>query len=504
VIIYLNNISNVISTPAKSGINSGRNLINYWEKISQSPKGMPMAEDSFEMTFRYLQITIWILSLLTIILINSNVTFAQQNKLITVIGDSLVGKMVNGESTREVYGNVVITQGDVIINCDKAIHFISRNEAELIGNVVARKDTLTIKTPRGFYYGNLSKTRSNAGVFLDDKKVILTADSGEYYFDEDRAFFESKVRLYDTTTTLTSNELTYFQQQNRAVAIGDVLIIDADNQIIADTLEHFRNTKITFAFSNVRLTNLKNNSEIYGEHLEDYRNRGYSLIDVKPLFVQVDTSYVVREDSTEEVQLDTLFIKSRIMEAYRDSSQRFFAIDSVSILKSDFASKNDLTVFYRSEDKIITKKISESARQPVLWQETSQLTGDSITIYLDDNNIKQLDVDGTSFMLSQNVNYAERYDQTSSSQIKIFFIDNKINRAEFFGNVYSIYFMYDGETKNGLTKSNSAETTVMFEDNEVTEVKLYKNPASEYYPENQVNGNKPTKEEMYNLLNELR
>ena len=72
-------------------------------------------------------------------------------------------------------------------------------------------------------------------------------------------------------TTLTSNELTYFQQQNRAVAIGDVLIIDADNQIIADTLEHFRNTKITFAFSNVRLTNLKNNSEIYGEHLEDYR-----------------------------------------------------------------------------------------------------------------------------------------------------------------------------------------------------------------------------------------
>ena len=97
---------------------------------------------------------------------------AQQNQLITVIGDSLVGKMVSGESTGEVFGNVVITQGDVIINCDKAIHFISRNEAELIGNVIARKDTLTIKTPRGFYYGNLAKTRSNAGIYLDDKKVI--------------------------------------------------------------------------------------------------------------------------------------------------------------------------------------------------------------------------------------------------------------------------------------------------------------------------------------------
>ena len=448
----------------------------------------------------------------------SMIVLPQQNKLITVIGDSLVGKMIKGESTREVFGNVIITQGDVVITCDKAIHFISRNEAELIGNVVAKQDTLTIKTPRGFYYGNLSKTKSNSGVYLDDKKVILTADSGEYYFNEDRAFFESKVKLYDTTTTLTSNQLNYYQQQNRAVAIGDVLIIDSENEILADTLEHFRNTKITFAFSNVRLINLKNNSEIYGEHLEDYRERGFSIIDVKPLFIQVDTTYFERADSTREMQLDTLFIKSRIMEAYRDSTQRFFAVDSVSILKGEFASKNDLTMFYREDEKIITKKINEAAKQPILWHETSQLTGDSITIYLDDNNLKQLDVDGTSFMLSQNENYLERYDQTSSAQIKIFFNDNKIYRAEFYGNVYSIYYMYDVETANGLTKSNSAETTVLFENNEVTEVKLYRNPASKYYPEQQVNGNKksyllprfvvlqnkPTKEEMYKLLNELR
>ncbi|HEX9253487.1 MAG TPA: OstA-like protein, partial [Ignavibacteriaceae bacterium] len=386
------------------------------------------------------------------------------------------------------------------------------------GNVIAKQDTLTIKTPRGFYYGNLAKTRSNAGIYLDDKKVILTADSGEYFFNEDRAFFESKVKLYDTTTTLTSNELTYFQQQNRAVAVGDVTIFDGENEIIADTLEHFRNTKITFAFSNVRLINLKNNSEIYGEHLEDYRERGYSLIDVKPLFLQVDTTYTENEDGTKESKLDTLFIKSEVMEAYRDSSQRFFAIDSVSILKGEFASKNDLTVFYREKDIIITKKINETTKQPVLWQENSQLTGDSITIYLNDNNIKQLDVDGTSFMLSQNEYNPERYDQTSSAQIKIFFADNKIIRAEFYGNVYSIYYMYDGETANGLTKSNSAETTVLFEDNKVAEVKLYKNPASEYYPEKQVSGNeksyllprfvvlqdKPSKEEMYKLLNELR
>ncbi len=459
-----------------------------------------------------------ILLILVCVFTISVISLPQQNKLITVVGDSLVGRMVNGESTREVYGNVVLTQGEVRITCNKAIQYISRNEAELIGNVIATKDTLTIKTPHGYYFGNLEKTKSTSGVFLDDKKVILTADSGEYFFKEDRAFFESRVKLYDTTTTLTSNQLTYYQQQNRAVAVGDVLIFDGENQIFADTLEHFRNTKITFAFSNVRLINLKNNSEILGEHLEDYRQKGYSLIDRDPLFLQVDTTITKNEDGTETALLDTLFIKSRIMEAYRDSAERFLAIDSVKILKEDFASVNDLTIYYRNEERIVTSKINPQAVQPVLWNENSQLTGDSITIYLSDNKIKQLDVDGTSFMLSQNENYIERYDQTSSAQIKLFFDKSKINRAEFYGNVFSIYYMYDGETANGLTKSNSASTTVIFDDNEVTEVKLYKDPASEYYPEKQITGNekeyllprffvyknKPTKIEMYNLLNKLK
>src|SRR5690606_32640576 len=145
----------------------------------------------------------------------------------------------------------------------------------------------------------------------------------------------------------------------------------------------------------------KNNSEIYGERLEDYREKGFSIIDRDPLFIQVDTTITENEDGTESTQLDTLFIKSRIMEAYRDSSERFFAIDSVKILKGSFASKNDLTIFYRNDEKIITSKVNPASLQPVMWHENSQLTGDSITIYLLDNKIKQLDVDGTSFMLSQ-------------------------------------------------------------------------------------------------------
>ncbi len=458
-----------------------------------------------------------IFNLIILSLFISGKSFAQQNDLIRVVGDSLIGKVTSGEAIREVYGNVVLTQGNVIITCNRAIQYISRNEAELIGNVIAKKDTLTIKTPHGYYYGNLSKTRSNAGVYLDDKKVILTADSGEYYFNEDRAFFETNVKLYDTTTTLTSDKLTYFQKQDRAVAIGNVKIVDKENEIIADTLEHFRKTKITYAFSNVMIKNKKNNTQIYGEHLEDYREKNYSLIDVSPLLLQVDTSYVTNADSVEEMKLDTLFIKSRVMESFRDSVEKFIATDDVLILKNEFASRNDLTIYYKNKNQIITNKVNDDARQPIIWNGNSQLIGDSVKIFLDGNKIIQLDVKNSAFMMSQNEYYDDRYDQTSSDSVKIYFNDNKIKEADFFGKVYSIYYLYEGETKNGLTKSNSVRAKVLFQDNEVGEVKLYVNPASEYYPEKEVKGNektyllpgfvimedRPTKEEMYQALKKL-
>lgn len=427
--------------------------------------------------------------LLYIMLIQIGLFGQTQNDMIIVTGDSLVGKFIDGESIREVYGNVVLTQGDVRITCNKAIQFLGRNDAELIGNVIATQDTLTIKTEKGYYYGNLRMSRSTSGVTLDDRKVILTADSGLYYFDEDRAFFQSNVTLYDTTTTLTSDELTYFKQRDHSIAIGNVKIVDAENIIEADSLEHFRKTEITYANSNVKITNIKNSTSIYGGHLEDYRQKKYTLIRIEPVLMQIDSTISLDEDSLEVITIDTLLINSLTMESFRDTADIFIATDSVKIIRGEFASDNDKTIYLRSDEKIITSKLGPDARQPILWYENSQLTGDSIIIHLKDNNITMLEVEGNAFLLSQNENFKTRFDQSTGSKVLIYFVENKINRTEFYGTVYSIYNMFEEDEPNGLTKSNSHSAVVYFEDNQVSEVRLYGQPVSEYYPEPQVIGN---------------
>ena len=411
-----------------------------------------------------------------------------ENEKITVIGDSLIGTFVEGESVREVIGNVKLSQGNVYVTCNKAIQYLARNEAELIGNVIATQDSLTLKTEKGFYFGNLRKTKSTSGIILDDTQVILSADSGEYFFDESRAFFQSNVKLIDPTTTLTAEELTYYKNLDKSIAIGNVNINDRDNNITADTLTHLRKAKYSIANGNVSITNLRDNLTIFGNHLEDDGQLKYTLIDKNPLLMQIDTTFNTEAVDQSRISIDTLLIKSNVMESFRSGTNVFKATDSVKILKGGFASVNDLTTYYRDEEKIITDKIREDAARPVLWYENSQLMGDSVTIYLMDGEIKELVVNFNAFMLSQNKIYNQRFDQTSSDSVYLYFLNNKLQRAEFAGKVQSIYYLYDEDAPNGLVKSTAHKAVIVFTDNEIDQVRLFGSPTSEYHPEVKVEG----------------
>ena len=181
-------------------------------------------------------------------------------------------------------------------------------------------------------------------------------------------------------------------------------------------------------------------------------------------------------------------IKSEVMESFRSGTNVFKATDSVKILRGGFASVNDLTTYYRDQEKIITAKINEDASRPVLWYENSQLIGDSITIFLEEGQIKNLTVDYNSFMLSQNKTFKLRFDQTSSDSVHLYFLENRLQRAEFAGKVQSIYYLLDDDEPNGLTKSTAHTAVIVFKENEIDQVRLYGSPTSEYYPEVKVEG----------------
>lgn len=415
------------------------------------------------------------------ILIFFNSVFSQdQTSPITIKGDSLKGKLVSGENIREVIGNVIIIQDDIKITCSKAIQYLAKNSALLIGNVVLTQDSVVIKTERGKYFGDLKIATSDTNVYLKNESINLFANSGKYNLNTKIAEFIGEVVFYDSVTNLKSIKLNYEKENEKIIAVGNVTVSDSLSEIKADSLIHLRNTKLTKGFGNIVIFNKDNNVTISGKELLDDKNSGVSKIFGKPFLTQIE--------ELSNGTFDTLFIQSEYMEANKDSSSKLFAIDSVRIVRGDFLSNNDYTIYDKADEKITIIKQKEK-RTPVLWYENTQVTGDSIYINLDSSKIKSVDIFHNSILISKDSLYNYRFNQMSGDTTKLIFRDGNLAETNVYGNVLSIYYLFEEDKPNGLLKSSARNIKILFDENKVTDVKMYGSPISEFHPENLVKGN---------------
>lgn len=414
--------------------------------------------------------------LLILILILSSITFAQNEK-VRIVGKSLKGKEINGKRVREVIDNVIINHGKTKITCDKAIQYLDLNEIELLGNVIVVKDSVNIFTERGFYKGNEEIAYSENSLLLDDGKVILTAQKGYYYLNENKAEFFKNVSMFDSKSKLFAQNLLYWRETEKAIATGDVKLADTSSIVFADSVISNKKSNDVFAYRNVQVVNKENELNVFGQYLEYKNEEKYSLVLGKPVLMQIDT--------TDNDVIDTLMIKSAKMEMFSDSvNNKLVATDSVEIIRGDFLSKNDRTVYYRGENRIYTvKSNTDYSNQPVMWFNDTQLSGDTINVYIKENNIDHINIENESFILSTFPEYDFRFNQISGDSVKIFFEGNNITRTDVLGKVLSIYYMFEDDEANGLIKSSAERARIIFEDNNIDEVKFYISVENEFHPE---------------------
>ena len=366
--------------------------------------------------------------------------------------DSLVGKMINGETVREVIGRVEFTQGEVVVRCDRAIHYPGPNRAELYGNVTVKRDTVTLTAPRGIYDGEKRQAFGFDGVEMWTKRLSITAQEGNYLVKEKVAYFEKDVKVVDSATTITSRELTYYEDEHRSVAVGDV-----------------------------RVVNSRDNATMFGNYLEHFDDRKYSKMLVAPKFVQVDTS--------SSGKIDTLVIISKQMESYDDSVRRFIATDSLQLVRGELAGENREGVYYSNQDIVILHN------QPIIWYQDNQVTGDSVRIYLRKRRLDRVWVQGNTFAVSQSDSLAversehgDRFNQLTSQSMTLYFANDALQHIDAEGTAVSLYFLYEDGKPNGVNKSSGDKIFVYSKDGRTESIKVVGGTEGKFFPENLVNG----------------
>jgi lipopolysaccharide export system protein LptA len=378
----------------------------------------------------------------------------QSNQVVLQNADVFAGKrMDNGEDVRELTGNVKFKQGNTVVWCDKAVQFLNRNEIELIGSVKIVRDTVTLTAKKGRYFGNSRKADGEGNVKLKTPHVTLYADFGTYYLDEERAFFQRNVRVVDSSTIIYAEQLTYHEKERRSEAL-----------------------------LNVRIVNLEDNVTMFGNHLVHSDSTRYSRMTEQPRLIQIDTS--------ESGEVDTLAVKSLVMESFDDSTKRMIVKDSVVIVRGELAARSGLVKFFRQDETI------ELYYKPIVWYRENQVTGDTIFLTLKENRLETVSVKTRAFVLSQSDSlFPNRYNQLTGRSIRMRFRENKLRETFVERNAISLYFLYDDSTGNGANKTSGDAITMLFDDGKPNTIQVAKGIEGNFFPENLLKRN----ESQYNL-----
>ena len=378
--------------------------------------------------------------LLLLLAIGSGVAQDDPKVIVLEGADSLIGRTINGESARELIGHVRILQGRVRIRCDRALQMIAAGTIELIGHVVVEDDSLTMTAPRGFYYRDARRAEAFGAVRLTDGSSTVEAAHGEYLVDPRLAFFRTGVVAHDSSSIMN-----------------------------ADSARYDRNRRFTEAWGRVVLYQKEDGVTISGGRFEHDAVRQYSRMTEAPVLVQRDTT----GDT-----VDTLIVRSRVMESFRDSTRLMVAQDSVQIVRRDLAGTAGMVMFHTRGDSIRMRT------SPVLWYEETQVTGDSINVTMRSRALDRITVMGNAFALSESdTAFIGRYDQLSGETLVMQFVQKRLRRIDVDVRATSLYFVYEDSAGNGINKTSGDRIVMQFADGKAETIRVYGGIEGQYFPE---------------------
>jgi len=369
--------------------------------------------------------------------------------------DSLVGRVVNGESVRELIGNVVLRQGTTILRCQRAVQYFQTDRIDLEGNVIVTNDTLTLISPSANYDSRTKIATTIAGLTFIDAGRQLTASRGSYNADSETAQFDGNVALSDSTSRVESDQLTYYRKEKRFVAHGNVIVSNAADRVW-----------------------------VVGEELIHRESPYFSRMNYQPILMRIDT--------TEKGRIDTLFVQSKMMEVVGDSVRKYIARDSVQITRGILAARCVLAQFDPDADTM------SLTGNPVLWYERTQARGNLVKVLLHNHHPSDVLILGDAIAVSEtDTTHPERRDQLGGARIELKFLHDSLRSVTAFGNAMSFSFLFDEGKPNGVNQTTADRITLELgygtKENQregvLKRVIAVGGVQGNYYPENMVRDN---------------
>ena len=464
-----------------------------------------------------------------LLLAGTATTWAQRQVELLKGAGSLQSRIVNGEKVQLVKDKVRFKQGKTIIYCDSAYFYKSKNRLEAFGrvgihnrennsrikadylryegggsiaylrnNVVYKEGTMRLSTDILNYDIRTGSARYYEGGQIIDGQTRLNSIEGLYDTDRRYMFFKDEVLLIDKGgTRVESDTLEYDAENEVAYFKGPTVITSTDgNRLNSDDGGTYDTRSGKSNFTTATITGedyeLKGNKTDFDEKLGLYIITGQVRLysEANEVLIFGDKARSRKEEGLTKIYGhtlmkriveagDTLYLTADTLlniDAESDSSKRLLAYNNVRIYQGGMQGKAD-SLSYNFTDSTIT-----FYGDPIIWNEGSQISADTITLYIANKKLDRLFAVNNSFVISEDS--LLNYNQIKGRQLTAYFAENKLNRVLVQGNGESIYFVLNDAMDGieGMNRTLCGRMKILFESGGMSDVLFYQKPEGRLIP----------------------
>lgn len=392
-------------------------------------------------------------------------------------------------------GNVVINQGDTIVQTSKYADYDAQKKiATSWGNVVLKDDVMTLQTDTLKFDRETQQLYYKSGGTITDATNVLKSRIGDYYLRTKKFQAFANVEVTNKDSKVVSNHLDYYTNTGIADLLGPSTITSKQNSIYTEKGHHNSKTNISHFLKNSKI--FYNDRTIEGDSL--YYNKNIEFASATGNIIVVDTinksiikggyaEYFKLKDSVfiikkavaiSIIEKDSVFIHGdKLMVTGKVEDRIVRAFNRVKLFKSDLQAKCDSLITF--EKTGLTKLL----RNPVMWTQGNQITGD--TIYLISNpKTEQLDslkIFNNAFMVQKD---SAGYSQLKGKFMYGKFKSNALKTLDVVGNSEVIFYVRnDLQELVGITKMKSSKNIfITMENNEIETIDFIEKPEGKTYP----------------------
>lgn len=405
-----------------------------------------------------------------------------------------------------LYGHVILTDGTDRLWAQSAQYNLNTKVGVYSRGGTLQSGTTSLSSISGVYNINSKDARFTNDVYVYDPEYVILSDDMGYNTDSKIVTFFGESDVTSDSSVLNTHCGTYDTKSETAYFPCRSSVTTREQYLEADTIDYSRTTGLGYARGDVIAIDTVQKLTMYSGKSYINEIKKTTLAVVKPVLKQINgnDSLFIRADTFFTAPVipvpDSIKVvktvgkgrkKKEIVEMIADTTavkdtadlRYFIGYHNVKIFSDSMQGLCD-SIAYSQKDSVMRMMYD-----PIVWSRRSQITGDTILLYMDSSEVEKMYVPDKAFVVSQSgPEKAGLFDQIQGKTLTGYFEDNAIREIIVTPNAEVIYYSQDDDGAYiGVNEATSARLTGRFKDNDILSITLEQDVKQTLTPLEQAN-----------------